>query len=316
MAVEAAKWRGALTGLGFDTYTVAGHGAVDHLLPGLAIGAAEPPTTGELAGALARADLVVVENLCSLPLNPGAAAAVAASLAGRPAVLHHHDLPWQRPAYVHHPPPPTDPRWRHVTINRLSQAPAGQPRAERHHRLQRLRHRGGPEPVRPTPATVPVTAAAGGCPPPAGHRPGPHPGPPADPSPAPQERGRGLELATRLGAHLLAAGTGRGRLRRPTRRPGGFGPMPGAAGFAGEGWSGTGRSGLRRLRRGGPPLHLGGVRKSDHRVGGPPPAPGHRALPGRRRSWPPSGSTGSAWTRPTGWPGGWRHRISACSTGT
>ena len=120
MAVEAAKWRGALIRLGFDTYTVAGHGPVDHLLPGLAIGAPEPPTTGELAGALARADLVVVENLCSLPLNPPAAAAVAASLAGRPAVLHHHDLPWQRPAYVHHPPPPTDSRWRHVTINRLS----------------------------------------------------------------------------------------------------------------------------------------------------------------------------------------------------
>ncbi len=117
MAVEAAKWRGALIRLGFDTYTVAGHGPVDHLLPGLAIGAPEPPTTGELAGALARADLVVVENLCSLPLNPRAAAAVAASLAGRPAVLHHHDLPWQRPAYVHHPPPATDSRWRHVTIN-------------------------------------------------------------------------------------------------------------------------------------------------------------------------------------------------------
>ncbi len=45
---------------------------------------------------------------------------MAEALAGRPAVLHHHDLPWQRPAYVHHPPPPTDARWRHVTINELS----------------------------------------------------------------------------------------------------------------------------------------------------------------------------------------------------
>jgi len=114
------KWQGALGQLGFATYTVAGDGPVDHLLPGLAIGAAEPPTPHDLDTALAPADLVVVENLCSLPLNPGAASAVAAALAGRSAVLHHHDLPWQRLAYVHHPPPPTDPRWRHVTINELS----------------------------------------------------------------------------------------------------------------------------------------------------------------------------------------------------
>jgi mannosylglucosylglycerate synthase len=99
---------------------VAGGGPVDHLLPGLAIGADEPPTSEELETALAEADLVVVENLCSLPLNPKAARIVATALAGRPAVLHHHDLPWQRMAYVHCPPPPTDSRWRHVTINELS----------------------------------------------------------------------------------------------------------------------------------------------------------------------------------------------------
>jgi glycosyltransferase involved in cell wall biosynthesis len=106
--------------LGFSTFTVAGDGPVDHLLPGLAIGADDPPSRSELDSALAAADLVVVENLCSLPLNPGAAAGVAAALAGRPTVLHHHDLPWQRSRFVHHPPPPSDPRWRHVTINELS----------------------------------------------------------------------------------------------------------------------------------------------------------------------------------------------------
>ena len=41
-------------------------------------------------------------------------------LAGRPAILHHHDLPWQRPQFLQAPPPPVDPRWRHVTINQLS----------------------------------------------------------------------------------------------------------------------------------------------------------------------------------------------------
>src|SRR5262249_3255437 len=67
------------------------------------------------------ADLVIVENLCSLPLNPAAAEAVAAALAGRAAIMHHHDLPWQRERFAGEPPPPDDPAWVHVTINERSQ---------------------------------------------------------------------------------------------------------------------------------------------------------------------------------------------------
>ena len=122
MAIEAAKWRRALEVLGFATYTVAGDGPVDVTVPGLAIDAPSAPTASEVADALAGADLVVVENLCSLPLNQAAWDVVSTSLAGRPAVLHHHDLPWQRPQFLHHPPPPDDPCWRHVTINELSRA--------------------------------------------------------------------------------------------------------------------------------------------------------------------------------------------------
>jgi mannosylglucosylglycerate synthase len=122
VAIEAAKWADALGLLGWTVRTVAGAGTVDHLLPGLAMHAPEPPARAEVDAALAGADLVIVENLCSLPLNPGAAAVVAAACAGRPAVLHHHDLPWQRPQLAHLPPPPDDPAWAHVTINELSRA--------------------------------------------------------------------------------------------------------------------------------------------------------------------------------------------------
>ena len=125
VSVEAAKWAGALRTLGYRIYTVAGEGPVDRLLPGLSIGADSPPTSSEVVGALDAADLVVVENLCSLPLNPAAADVVARALAGRPAVLHHHDLPWQRPQFVDAPPPPDDPRWSHVTINELSRIELG-----------------------------------------------------------------------------------------------------------------------------------------------------------------------------------------------
>jgi len=120
VAIEAAKWQRALEVLGFDTYTVAGGGAVDVTVPGLSIGALGGPDHGALCDALSRADLVIVENLCSLPLNPAAWEMVARILAGRPAVLHHHDLPWQRPQFSTYPPPPDDGRWRHVTINELS----------------------------------------------------------------------------------------------------------------------------------------------------------------------------------------------------
>jgi glycosyltransferase involved in cell wall biosynthesis len=122
VAVEAAKWAGALGVLGWTVRSVAGAGPVDSLIPGLAIDAPEPPTRAEVDGAIAAADLVIVENLCSLPLNPEAAAVVAAACAGRPTLLHHHDLPWQRPHLAHLPPPPDDAAWAHVTINDLSRA--------------------------------------------------------------------------------------------------------------------------------------------------------------------------------------------------
>lgn len=121
MSVVAATWAAALERLGFAVTTVAGDGPVDRLVPGLAIDAPRPPARDEVAGALAGADLVVVENLLSLPLNRPAGDVVAAVLAGRPALLHHHDLPWQRERFaaVRHWPP-DDPAWRHVTVNRRS----------------------------------------------------------------------------------------------------------------------------------------------------------------------------------------------------
>jgi glycosyltransferase involved in cell wall biosynthesis len=128
VSIEAAKWQWALGQLGFEVRTVAGAGPVDVLVPGLDAGAwltghTPPPVDrAGLAAALHDADLVVVENLCSLPLNPAAGTAVAAELAGRPAILRHHDLPWQRPRFASAPPPPDDPAWVHVTINAGSQA--------------------------------------------------------------------------------------------------------------------------------------------------------------------------------------------------
>jgi glycosyltransferase involved in cell wall biosynthesis len=127
VAVEARKWEWALHELGFEVRRVAGElddglRPDDAWLPFLAIdpveGAATEPDA--LSAALAGAHLVIVENLCSLPINPDAASATAAVLDEHPGrvIFRHHDLPWQRAGL---PCPPNIPPMReeslHVTIN-------------------------------------------------------------------------------------------------------------------------------------------------------------------------------------------------------
>jgi mannosylglucosylglycerate synthase len=132
VAVEARKWAWALHELGFSVRRVAGElddepRADDVALPFLAIDPPDgtAPAPRELATALEGADLVIVENLCSLPINPdasGLAATVLDAHVGR-VVFHHHDLPWQR-AGLPTPPnvPPHRPDSTHVTINDHSRA--------------------------------------------------------------------------------------------------------------------------------------------------------------------------------------------------
>ena len=125
VSVEAAKWEGALRALGFSTRRVAGEIADHHRPDDVALAwlgreSDAAPEPHELVRALEGADLVVVENLCSLPLNLAASRAAAAALAdhaGR-TVFHHHDLPWQREQFAAVTDlPPNLPGALHVTIN-------------------------------------------------------------------------------------------------------------------------------------------------------------------------------------------------------
>jgi len=132
VAVEARKWEWALHELGFRVRRIAGElddglRPDDTWLPFLAIDPVEGsgPDPRALAAALAGADLVVVENLCSLPINPDASTLTADVLAahnGRVA-FHHHDLPWQR-AGLAAPDgiPPHRANSLHVTVNDYSRA--------------------------------------------------------------------------------------------------------------------------------------------------------------------------------------------------
>jgi glycosyltransferase involved in cell wall biosynthesis len=120
VAIESAKWIKALTALGHHVRTVAGEGVADVLVPSLAINATTPTSKHELDEALGDADLVIVENLVSLPLNVDARDALYEVLVNRRALFHHHDLAWQRPNLVDSEAPRTNALWHHVTINELS----------------------------------------------------------------------------------------------------------------------------------------------------------------------------------------------------
>lgn len=100
MSIEAAKWAWALGQLGFEVHLV-------------------PVGIDRLDERVAGADVTVVENLLSLPMDPEASERVARVLRGRPAILRHHDLPWQRPQWRDRSVP-DDRAWAHVVINSLS----------------------------------------------------------------------------------------------------------------------------------------------------------------------------------------------------
>jgi mannosylglucosylglycerate synthase len=121
VSVTATQWARALRRLGVRVRTVAGDGRPDVLIRSLALHSRRPPSARELGAALDDVDVVVADNICSLPMNQPVGEAVAEYLRGRPAVLRHHDLPWERTQYADLTTwPPDDPSWRHVTINELA----------------------------------------------------------------------------------------------------------------------------------------------------------------------------------------------------
>ena len=128
VSVVARTWMDAFEQFGFDVITVTGEQGAHRRVPGLGLPDRHGTVpeldvatiTAQLESALADVDLVVVENLLTIPMNLPASHATAAVLAGRPALLHHHDPPWHRERFEHVTElPATDPAWRHVAVNRI-----------------------------------------------------------------------------------------------------------------------------------------------------------------------------------------------------
>lgn len=120
VSIEAQKWIDAFRSLGHEVVTLAGAGEADIVMSELAIRASNAPDVDKVSVVLGDADLVVVENMASLPLNVPAREVLYRALDQRPALFHHHDLAWQRPEWIDEPSPLDQTQWRHVTINDLS----------------------------------------------------------------------------------------------------------------------------------------------------------------------------------------------------
>jgi glycosyltransferase involved in cell wall biosynthesis len=118
VSVIAAAWQRSFTRLGWETWTVGGGGDVDRLVRWLTVEPSGEADPVEMKEAVDGADLVVVENVLTIPVNLDASRAVAEALRGRPALLHHHDPAWQRPRFADVTELPVDdPSWRHVVVN-------------------------------------------------------------------------------------------------------------------------------------------------------------------------------------------------------
>ena len=146
VSVAAGQWAAGLRSMGCRVRTVAGAGTADHLLPGLAFDVHRPAHGKDIEAALRGVDLVVVENVCSLPMNPPVTEVVANALRGRSAVLRHHDLPWERERYAGLSGwPPDDAGWQHVAISEHSAAELvrrGIDATAVYHGYARIPHRG------------------------------------------------------------------------------------------------------------------------------------------------------------------------------
>ena len=118
VSIEAAKWASGFEALGHHVVMVAGSGN-DRvtIVPGLDLGDRTPVDERALVEALTDVDVVIVENLLSLPINRAASEAVARVLRGRPAIIRHHDLATDRPDTASWWPPPNDEAWRHIAIS-------------------------------------------------------------------------------------------------------------------------------------------------------------------------------------------------------
>jgi mannosylglucosylglycerate synthase len=121
ISIAAGNLARCLEALGCSVTTIAGEGRPDQLIPGLTPANPNPPSAQELDAALDGVDLVVAENILTIPLDPPTSAVVAAVVADRRTLVRHFDPPWQRAPVPGGSALPHDgPHWLHVAPSALT----------------------------------------------------------------------------------------------------------------------------------------------------------------------------------------------------
>jgi glycosyltransferase involved in cell wall biosynthesis len=107
---------------GAQSVFIAGEGPVDRLVPGLSGRDGQPCNQRALESALDDIDLVVAENILTIPLNKEVSRCVNHVLRGRRVIVRHFDPPWQRTGaeYADHLPV-DDPSFLHIAVCQLTQ---------------------------------------------------------------------------------------------------------------------------------------------------------------------------------------------------
>lgn len=123
VSVVARSWMAALEQFGFRITTISGETGSDVVVDGMGLsptGRSVDAISADLDTALADADLIIVENLLTIPMNLDASRAATRVLAGHHVIVHHHDPPWHRERFAHITElPATSQGWLHVAINRI-----------------------------------------------------------------------------------------------------------------------------------------------------------------------------------------------------
>lgn len=122
VSIVTDSWRAVLESLGWEVQYIAGEGKTEITIDSLRLDSTQPVNEEALSASLDDSDLIIAENILTIPMNLKVSRGVKQVLTKKRVVVHHHDPPWQRDRFKSIDELPyKNPNWINVTINKLTQ---------------------------------------------------------------------------------------------------------------------------------------------------------------------------------------------------